>query len=232
MNALLYAFLFVIALIGNEAFATPADEDKPARVAFAQEFIREMASIEQVRDTYAKEHREDKTFPQQMATMIRTGTRMKLELQANINILEKMVLRPPFDVFITNLQKIYDRKITIQDELISASTQLLSGPKPDVDYDAMAAHAPELTAQDEYLDKIIFETSPAVFLCLVDERADSQGHASHLIITSAQRKQMIGKINTLFGSKLNDKNPTYTTSAAWIIRAGLLKEYKSSDDPW
>jgi len=108
----------------------------------------------------------------------------------------------------------------------------MRGPNADVDYSAIAAHMPQFTAQDGYLDKIIFDASPAIFLSLVDERADKQGRANHLIITKEQRKHMIRRIETLFGSKRNDKEQAYTISSAWRIHAGLLKNYKSSDDPW
>jgi hypothetical protein len=70
---------------------------------------------------------------------------------------------------------------------------------------------------------------------LIDNRpqdSDSQHHASHLIITSAERAQLLSDIATGFGSKLDQKEQNFTVSAASVLRAYLLKDFKASDDPW
>jgi hypothetical protein len=54
--------------------------------------------------------------------------------------------------------------------------------------------------------------------------------ANHLIVTKDQRKQMIRRIETAFGSMLDDKDMTYIVSSAWIIREGLRKDY-NGDQP-
>jgi hypothetical protein len=55
-------------------------------------------------------------------------------------------------------------------------------------------------------------------------------HANHLIVTKDQRKQMIRRIETAFGSMLDEKDMTYIVSSAWIIREGLRKDY-NGDQP-
>jgi hypothetical protein len=213
--------------------AAAADDDKAARIEFVNEFIRELVSIQGVRDGFAKDHIQDKTPTDQMATIIRTSTRMNLELEADINMLQGIKLSEPFSKFRDYLQDIYKQKQEINTEFISTASQfMVAAPKPGVDYEALAAYMPQLTAKDGYLDKIIFDGSAGIFLSLVDMRADKEGHASHLIVTKDQRKQMIRRIETAFGSKLDDKDPTYIVNSAWIIREGLRKDYKSSDDPW
>jgi hypothetical protein len=115
--------------------------------------------------------------------------------------------------------------------MTNISTVFLSGPKPGVDYGAMTARMPQITAEMESIDKAIFNVSPAVVLCLVDERADSQGHLSHLIITKNQRKQMIDGIDRAFGPSLMAKDQNFTVSAAWLVKQGLLR-YKMADEAW
>jgi predicted acylesterase/phospholipase RssA len=39
-------------------------------------------------------------------------------------------------------------------------------------------------------------------------------------------------VEASFGSKLDNKDQSYIVSSAWLIREGLRKDYKSSDDPW
>jgi hypothetical protein len=213
--------------------AAAADDDRAARIEFVNEFIRELITIQGVRDGFVKDHAQDKTSSDQMATFIRTSTRMNLELQANVNMLQGIKLGEQFSKCRDYLQDIYKQKQSINAEIISTASQfMVAAPKPGVDYEALAAHLPQLTAKDGYLDKIIFDGSVGIFLALVDKRADKQGHASHLIITKDQRKQMIRQIEMAFGSKLDEKDQPYIISSAWLIREGLRKDYKSSDDPW
>jgi hypothetical protein len=42
---------------------------------------------------------------------------------------------------------------------------------------------------------------------------------------------LLDEINTDFGSKLDQKDPSYEVGAAVILKAGLLKD-QPSDDPW
>ena len=52
---------------------------------------------------------------------------------------------------------------------------LLSGPKPGVDYGAVAAEAPKITARLDYLDRVLFETaSPLVFMSLIHPKPISR----------------------------------------------------------
>jgi hypothetical protein len=91
---------------------------------------------------------------------------------------------------------------------------------------------PKARAKLDYIDKTLFEATPVIFTTLIDMRPDSQGHASHLLITKAEREDLIKTIDTDFGPKLDDKNANFTISSAWVLKAGLQKDFKSSDDPW
>jgi hypothetical protein len=71
-----------------------------------------------------------------------------------------------------------------------------------------------------------------VFATLIDGREDAQGHASHLIITKAERAKLIHEITLEFGDKLKQDNQNYTVSAASVLKSYLEKDYKCSDEPW
>jgi hypothetical protein len=60
----------------------------------------------------------------------------------------------------------------------------MARPKPGVDYGAMAAHAPELTAKIEQVDKSLFNMAQAMFFALVDDqRLGPDGKLYHLLLT-------------------------------------------------
>jgi hypothetical protein len=123
-----------------------------------------------------------------------------------------------------------DRNSVIQ-EMNRMSKAMLSGPKPGVNYGAMLAHAAELTAKIEQIDKIEFTMSKAIFLALVDERRVSRdGKLHHLLLKKKNRANMIQLIDNIFGPKLEDKNASSIVSAAWLIKYGLTRPYKSADE--
>lgn len=67
--------------------------------------------------------------------------------------------------------------------MIAMASAFVQGPKPGVDYRAMAAEAPKLTAMIEYVDKSVFQATPLIFATLIADKSDSQGHMSRLRIT-------------------------------------------------
>jgi hypothetical protein len=110
---------------------------------------------------------------------------------------------------------------------------MLSGPAPGVNYGAMTARAPELTAQVEQIDKSMFSMSQALFLALVDEgRVEADGNLHHLILNKKDRVDMVHTIDTAFGRSLDDKNATSIVNAGWAIKYGLTRpHYKAADEP-
>jgi hypothetical protein len=66
---------------------------------------------------------------------------------------------------------------------------------------------------------------------LIDEKPDSQGHMSRLIITKAERNDLIKRIQTLFGAKLGQKQQNYYVSSATVLRDWLRSGYTASDEP-
>ncbi len=84
----------------------------------------------------------------------------------------------------------------------------------------------------DFIDQSLFEATPGVFATLIDMKADSKGHASHLIITKEEKARLISKLNDSFGAKLDQKDQNYTVSAATVLRDYLNKDFKCSDEPW
>lgn len=143
-----------------------------------------------------------------------------------------MRLDDPFSDLIPNIIESYQDKIELWQQMIDICSAFVGGPKPNVDYTKLAADMPKTRAKLDFIDKALFEATPAIFMTLIDSKPDSNGHASHLIITKAERAALIKQIDTDFGSKLDEKGANYTVSAAWVLKKGLQKDFKCSDDPW
>jgi hypothetical protein len=112
------------------------------------------------------------------------------------------------------------------------SKTLLAGPEPDVNYGKLTARAPEITAQVEQIDKIIFTIAKAMFFALVDDdRLGADGKLHYLILTKKDRTSMVQQIDKIFGPTLEDENASHIVSSAWVIKYGLTQtHYKAADE--
>jgi hypothetical protein len=197
---------------------------------FVTEYIRELAETQEIRDTAESDLTQD---PQAVfSNCIHSSTLMQLELESQVGQLKRMRLDDPFGNLIPNIIGLYQDKIELWRQMIDICSSFVAGPKPNVDYGKLGADMPKIRAKLDFIDKGLFESTPLIFTTLIDMKPDSQGHASHLLITKAEREDLIDKIDTDFGPKLDDKNANFTISSAWVLKKGLQKDFKSSDDPW
>src|ERR1700730_9988337 len=218
--------VLVALLLWYPATASAAET---SRLAFVTEYIRELGVNEDMRALTAREIAEptDKNV-----AMIRGSTRIVLELTAQIGMLKGMNLNKPFDGLPRNIAEFYDQKIMVHNQMNAMATAFLSGPKPGVDYSAMMAEAPKLTATLEYIDRALFQATPLIFATLVDEKPDKDGHVSRLTITRAQRDGLVQSLQISFGKKLDLSDQNFTVVSASVMRDYLsLKGYKCSDEP-
>jgi hypothetical protein len=208
-----------------------AEKPETPHLVFVTEYVRELGAIEAVRAAGERELAAGKQ-DEFLLNAIHTSTSIQLELGSQIRMLKGMLLKPPFDELTTNLTGFYAQKMGLHQNMIDISTAFLSGPKPGVDYGEMAAEMPKIRASLEFVDHAIFEATPLIFATLMDQRPDSKNHVSHLIITKAEKAKLLDDLATRFGSKLDQKNQNFTVSAASVLKAYLLKDFKCSDEPW
>jgi hypothetical protein len=206
------------------------EQPETPHLVFVTEYIRELSAIENIRDSNEKELKEDpnSTF----SNMIHSSTLFQLELGSQIKMLRSMRLKAPHDQLIPNITAFYERKILVWKRMAEIASAFIGGPKPGIDYTKLGAEMPELRGQLDFIDHALFEASPAVFATLIDLKEDSKGHASHLIVTKEERAKLVDNLNTAFGTKLDAKDQNWSVSAASVLRAYLLKDFKSSDEPW
>lgn len=219
VKAVLVASLF-------SAFSIPSSAET-AHLAFVTEYVRQLANLERLRDTANGELQGD--ISQKMSGCIRNGTRFQLELQSQVGMLKDMQLNSPFNDLPSSLAAFNEKKIELYRKMSEGCEVMISGPKPGVDYDAIAAQAPKLTATLDYVDHAIFEATPLIFGTLIDPVPDANNKMSKLIITTAERKKLIGDINSYFGAKLDQKDQPWLVSAAWVLRGYLMKDYTTAD---
>ena len=196
------------------------------------EYIRQMGETKAKNDLARKELSETRTQLDKMMHGIRNSTRIKLALAADINALQRMTLKPPFETLLPTTIEFYKGKIELHKQLITIATAFsTSTPKPDVDYGKLAATMPQITASLEYIDESLFKQTPMVFLLLVEEKPDAEGHMSRLTITRKQGQQLVASIDRYFGVSLNEKNQDWNVSSASVLKHYLTKKgYKYADE--
>ena len=67
---------------------------------------------------------------------------------------------------------------------------------------------------------------------LIDQKPDSQGRVSHLLITKAEKADLQDQLEIMLKDEPEKGDHDYYISAAIILRAGLQKGHKCADEPW
>jgi len=145
-------------------------------------------------------------------------------------MLKGIHLNAPFQDLPGNIAYFYNSKIDLHQNMIDMAAAFLSGPKPGVDYGKMTAEAPKITASLEYVDRTLFQATPLIFATLIDQHPDKNGHASHLMITTAERKGLLRSLAISFGKQMDVKEANYIVSSASVLRDYLMK-YQCANEP-
>lgn len=139
--------LALFSLIAQHGVA--AETPETPHLAFATEYIRELAAIENIRDGAKRELNESDATGKLMAG-IHADTLFEIELQAEILTLKDMRLNAPYDDLIPGIIDFYSEKIkTFKriDEILQNVVSALTGPKPGEDYGKLIAEMPKLRAK-------------------------------------------------------------------------------------
>jgi|SRR5215469_4330119 len=232
IGLLVGAFVYATPCTSVQSQSSPGNVQKAARIELAQEFVRELEVLYRLQETAKKEFAEDSSGSGKLTTGIRVGTRTLFEMNDSINRLNMISVDARWVEFRDALKKLHQERIVLVHEMNQMSKTLLAGPEPDVNYGKLTARAPEITAQVEQIDKIIFTVAKAMFFALVDEdRIGADGKLHHLILTKKDKTNMVQLIDATFGPTLEDKNASRIVSSAWVIKYGLTRpNYKAADE--
>lgn len=91
---------------------------------------------------------------------------------------------------------------------------------------------PQIRAVLDDARKTLFQAAPVVFMTLIDQNPDSQGHLSHLAITKEEKAALEDQLNIILKDKPDKGDQDYFVGSAMILRAGLQKGHKCADEPW
>ncbi len=226
-----FCVLFVLTSAWTPISTYGAEKPETPHLSFVAEWIRQLAAIERIRLSW-KQELQLSTREDSLANTVYASTLMQLELRTQIRSLDSMRLNPPFQELIPNLKGYYEGKIRLLQQVIDITGVFIAGPSPDVDYGKLAAELPKIRAQLDFLDHSLFKATPLIFYTLVNPKANSKNQVNHLIITKGERAQLISDLTISFGPRLDMEGQNYTVSAASILKASLLKNYKCSDESW
>ena len=105
--------------------------------------------------------------------------------------------------------------------VIDISSQFVAGPKPGVDYPALAPKVPGIRAELHDARKAVFDAAALVFMTLIDQKPDSQGHVSHLLISKAEKADLQDQLDITLKDEPDKGDHDYYVSAAMVLRCGL-----------
>ena len=227
-------FLLLVGMVAGQTNPSHAPTPKPEtpHLRFVKEYVRELIADEGLKVNGEKEFSEAKTPNEQFSTSIYVSKSVQLELRSQIAMLKSMRLSDPFDTLIPSLISFYQRQIELQQKLMDISSKFLTGPKPRVDYQALGAKVPEIRAELEDAQKAVFDAAALVFMTLIDQKPDSQGHVSHLLITKAEKADLQDQLGIMLKDEPDKGDHDYYISAAMVLRGGLQKGHKCADEPW
>lgn len=235
MNKPFVVFLLLVGIAAGQSRPAHAPVPKPEtpHLRFVKEFVRELIEDEDRKTSGEKELGEAKTPNEQFSAGIYFSRSTQIELRSQIAALKSMRLKDPFDTLIPSLVDSYQHEIDLHQKLIDISGKFMAVvPKEGVDYEALAAKVPEIRAELDAARKTLFDAAPLVFMSMVDMKPDSQGHASHLLITKAEKADLENQLEILLKDVPEKGDHDYYISAAMILRGGMQKGYKCADDPW
>jgi hypothetical protein len=234
VNKIAIALFLVNIAVGQTKTAHPARTPKPEtpHINVVKEYVRELIEAEDLKTIGEKELSEAKSPNGQFSAGIYYSKSTQLELRSEIRILQSMHLNDPFDTLIPSLVAFYGDQIKLHQQLIDISGKFLAGPKEGVDYQALAAKLPEIRAELDDSRKSVFQAAALVFMTLIDEKPDSQGHVSHLVITKAEKSDLQDQLEIMLKGVPEKGDQDYYISAAMVLRGGLQKGHKCVDEPW
>ena len=196
-----------------------------------KEYVRELIEAEALKTNGEKELSEAKTLNERFSAGIYYSKSTQLELRSEIRMLRSMRLNDPFDTLIPSLIAFYRDQIGLTQRLIDISDKFVAGPKEGVDYSALGAKVPEIRAQLDDSRKSVFRAAALVFMTF-DQKPDSQGHVSHLVITKAEKAELQERLALMLKNEPDNGDHDYYISAAMVLQGGLQKGQQVADDPW
>jgi hypothetical protein len=218
--------------------STGQSKPESPRLEFVKEFVRQTSECERLRSEANEEvHQAAGTGQQNSQSIllaeIHGSTAIALELRADLRMIQGKHFNPPFQDLVPALSELYREKLEYHQRLVEISKAFIAESDNVSDYNKMTAELPEIRANLENIDNTLAtKVSVLVFMLLTDMRkTNTEGKVDRLIITRADRDDLVRNITESFGdNKLKDMNALAIVAVSGIFRDSLKKK-KCSDDP-
>ena len=208
--------------------AALAEDTRP--IAFIKELVRDLGTISEIRDRAGDEIQKDQGNSNLVAQdCIRNSTSLILERKFQIAHLQQMHLSEPFSFLVSGIIDLWNESLSLDERMVTLCKAMLKGPEAIEEVQSIAGEMPEISAKMDYFDKAFFEVMPAAILTLVSQTPDSQGHMSLLVISQAEKSDLIRELELTFGDKLKVKNPKYLVASVVLLRHFLDDGHKTTD---
>ena len=212
---------------GSAASHSPKSDNA---LAYVKSFLVHIANLNELKRHAAAE------VAQHHASMndcIRTSESFILELRSAASAMHSIRLEPGSlaKESPSLMANMFDQQQQTYQSISNICTQFAAGPKAGVDYGAIAAELPKLSAGLEFSEKTLFNGSPLVLGSIMSLRPDAKGHASHLTISKKEKDDLVRDIQMSFGETLTHKQQNYYLSIASVFES-IIKNHKGYDEPW
>jgi hypothetical protein len=218
----------LVLLLGCSAQAQPGAHPE---VRFVSDYIRALSDVENIRADAERDLKTAKTPMKQFSSCVHT-TQLQMHAMADAaNLAATYKLAGASKDTPSLLVKYYAAKGEMFNSLSDMCQTMLQGPRPGVDYGKVAVGMPKLRADMEHTDKMLLLLTVEVFSTLISPTPDKQGHMSRLVVTKAERDDLVHQINVSFKG-LDAKDANYSVSSASLLRDYLSRKgYHCADDP-
>jgi hypothetical protein len=194
---------------------------------FVREYLREFSAIEHIR--LAEELELQAPHQSMLATCVESGNRFRLEISQQKERMRGMSLPPPSQTLPLRLAGLYDRKLGLYTEVITACTKLQAGTSTNVSPLEVMAAISRYNAKVDAIDKSLFETSTEAFTTLLSTTPGPHNEPRRLRITRAEKQSLLRELQSEFGAELDDDQQTYLVNAATVIR-DALRSHRAADE--
>ncbi len=228
----------LILLLALSVQSKPIEKAKvkeTPRYEVISEWVRVITAIRIHQEKYEQAMSAAKAENDKPLATIGYNHAMNIELRSSIPRLKAMkVSDEHLKGTPTHLAFFFVQKVKLQSELIVIKKKsLVDTPQPGVDYTKLLGRLPEISVEMDNIDRAIVQLATMFCAMLIDTKPNSLGKLDHLLVTKAQRDNLIRQIDLTFGDDLTWKpGVTYNTAAASSTRTFLVGGHRSSDEPW
>ena len=199
--------LLVGLLFSTPAWGSPAAD-------FTRQYINGLSSIQIAREKAYDEA--NAPGANGLLSCIRGGTAQTLQMSSVSRSLRSIKLSGEMSDAPELVAGLIDSRSEVMSKMVRGCQAMLTGPRPGVDLNKLAAEAPAWSAELDFIDKGLFEGAPLIMMVMVDSKPDANGKMSRLSITCQEKRDLIELAEVSF-KDIGKRNPPYLHGAVQVV---------------